>query len=164
MFKVNDVIVYSGCGVCRVNEISERTFGDVSSVYYVLKPVSGGGNTYYVPMDNETLISKMRKLISREEIEKLVSSMKDEDDIWIDNDELRKKEYRRIIQSGSCTELIRLIRTLYNYQKLRSEQKKKLRSAEENLLREAENILNEEFAFVLEIPKSDVPDYIRNHV
>lgn len=53
--------------------------------YFVLKPINSSSSTYYVTNDNETLISKMRKLLSEKEINELIDSMASESANWIAN-------------------------------------------------------------------------------
>ncbi len=164
MFKVNDTVIYSPCGVCRIDEIAERDFSGEPVMYYILRPVGESKNTFYVPVNNRQLTSQMRSILSEKELEKLIAIMPDEDYIWIENDSQRKEEYRRILQSGDRKELIRLIKTLYIHRKNCSENRKRLHSADEHFLKDAENLLYEEFAYVLGIPREEVIPYIKKHI
>lgn len=164
MYNINDIVVYSPCGVCRIAEISIRDFSGEPIEYYVLNPVSDNKNTYYVPTQNDTLTSQMRRVLTREEIDELIRIMPDENYIWIEDENQRKDEYRKILRNGDRRELIKLIKTLYIHQQSRLEQKKKLRSADEHFLKDAENMLYDEFAYVLGISKSEVLPYIKQHI
>ena len=59
--------------------------------YLVLKPLNGDKSTFYVPVDNENLLSKMRKLLSEDEINQLIDSMPTEKILWINNERERKE-------------------------------------------------------------------------
>ena len=69
-----------------------------------------------------------------------------------------------IIRDGNKQEIIRLIKTLYLRRKEVAKSEKKLRSSDENHLNTAENMLFEEFAYALDIDKSEVVDYIEQHI
>ncbi len=164
MYNVNDTVIYSPCGVCRISEIAERDFSGEPVKYYILRPVGESKNTFYVPTENEQLTAQMRHILSKDEIEELIRIMPDEDYIWIENEYERKEEYRRILRSGDRRELIKLIKTLYIHRKSCSEHRKKLHSADEHFLKDAENMLYEEFAYVLGIPREQVIPYIKEHI
>lgn len=164
MYSVNDTVVYSPCGVCRIDEISEKDFSGEPKEYYVLRPVSDNRNTYYVPVENKNLTAQMRKLLTREQVDELISVMPDENYIWIEDENTRKEEYGKILREGNRHQLVKLIKTLYTCRENRREQKKKLRSADEHFLREAENMLYDEFAYVLGISRDEVVPFIREHI
>ena len=70
MFEVGQTVLYGTEGVCRITEIQEMKVGKKKSEYYVLKPVYRDGATIYVPMDNATLLNRMRQVLSAEEIDR----------------------------------------------------------------------------------------------
>ena len=164
MYNVNDAVVYASYGVCTVKSIENRDFGGEDVEYYVLQPVNDIKNTFYVPTTMGTLHEKMRKVCSREEAERLISGMPEENCIWIDNEPQRKEEYRKILDSGDRHKLISLIKTLHTRSRELSRRKKKLHSADERILHDAENVLYDEFAYALEIPREQVIPYIKEHV
>ncbi|MBQ8297702.1 MAG: transcriptional regulator [Ruminococcus sp.] len=164
MYNVNDTVIYSHCGVCRIDEIAVRDFSGEPAEYYVLRPVSDNKNTFYVPVNNENLTAQMRRILSREEIDELIRVMPDENFIWIEDEFLRREEYRKILKNGDRHELVKLIKTLYIHQQNCRERKKKLHAADENFLKSAENLLYDEFAYVLGIEKSEVLPYIKQHI
>ena len=84
--------------------------------------------------------------------------------IWIENDARRKEEYGRILKNADKHELIMLIKTLYLRRKELAASGRKLRSSDENFLNTAENMLFEEFAYALDIDRSDVVGYIEKHI
>ena len=71
-FSKNDMVVYGNNGICTVEDIRIMKFGKDEAVYYVLKPKASSAATLYVPQDKESLVSKMRKLLTREEIDNIL--------------------------------------------------------------------------------------------
>ncbi|HAE52960.1 MAG TPA: transcriptional regulator [Ruminococcus sp.] len=164
MYSLNEAVVYASYGVCVIEAIETHDFSGENIEYYVLRPVGDMRNKFYVPTSNSSLTEKMRKVYSKDEVEKLIDVMPDEDFIWIDNEIQRKEEYRHIIESGDRHQLVKLIKTLYIRRSELSKQHKKLRSADERFLSEAENILYDEFAYALEIPRDEVVGYIKKRI
>ncbi len=164
MYSIGDMIMYSSFGICKVTAIEKRDLTGEEQEYYILKLINSDKNIFYVPTNNDTALSKMHPICSKAEVDELISHMNSEGLIWIDNDIRRKEEYSRIIKDADKREIIRLIKTLYLRRKELAESGKKLRSTDENYLSLAENMLFEEFAFALDIDKSEVVEYIEKHI
>lgn len=160
MYNIGTTVIYKNEGVCRITEITERRFKDKNIEYYVLKPVHKDDSEIYVPKNNKELLSKMRKILSKEEILELIKTMPDEENIWIADENERKEHYREILVKGDRTELVRLIKTLYLHKQNQKKTGKKLHIADEKFLKDAEHLLYDEFAFVLNISKDEVLPFI----
>lgn len=66
-----------------------------------MKPSDEKGPTIFAPVDNEHVLKKMRKLLSKKEIDNLIDSMPDKDPTWISNENERKEQYKSIIASAT---------------------------------------------------------------
>jgi CarD family transcriptional regulator len=159
-FKAGDTILYAGSGVCKIECVTKKDLGLGEKNYYVMKPVSAPNSTLYVPADNEALTSKIRRLLSQEEIDEIISSMPDMEVNWIENDNIRKDKYREIIKESDVRKLVKLTKSIYNHKKELLSAGKKLRIADENFMREAESIIFDEFSEVLNINRDKVLDFI----
>jgi len=164
MYSTGDIVMYGSFGICKVTAIEKRDLTGEEQEYYILKHINSEKNIFYVPINNVTALSKMYPICSKAEVDELISHMDSEELIWIDNDIKRKEEYSRIIKDADIHEIIRLIKTLYLRRKELAVSGKKLRSADENYLSLAENMLFEEFAYALDIDKSEVVEYIEKHI
>lgn len=164
MYKVNDIVIYGMNGVCKIVEIEEKNLMGTQKTYLVLNPLNGDKSTYYVPVDNEALLSKMRKLLSKDEINQLIDSMPKEKILWLENERKRKECYKKIIVDGNHCELIRMIKAIYLEKKDRETKGKKLHISDEKFLKDAEKILYDEFQYVLNIPQKDVMSYIISRI
>ncbi len=160
MFKVDDIVTYGMNGVCKIVEIEEKNLMGANKTYLVLKPLHGEKSTCFVPADNENLLSKMRKLLSEEEINQLIDSMPDEEILWIDNERERKECYKKIITDGNQSDLIRMIKAIHCKKLAREKKGKKLHISDERFLKDAEKILYDEFQYVLNLSEEDVISYI----
>ena len=75
MFKINDTVLYGTEGVCEIKDITQLNFGEGMMEYYVLQPIYKDSLTIFVHTGNDHLISKMRLILSREEIEEIIRTM-----------------------------------------------------------------------------------------
>ena len=164
MFKVNDTVLYGVDGVCCISEIVQKKFGKETLEYYVLKPVATASSTIFIPVDNEVLTERMRRILSPDEIYEIIHSVPDENLAWVENDMERQRGFNDILRSGDRTKIIQLIKTLHGKKQDLLALKRKLRAADEKLLKEAESILYEEFAYVLNINQDEMLPFIIDEI
>lgn len=163
MFKVNDYVIYGTTGVCKIREIKmEKFLGRGEKEYYVLEPVYSKNTVIKIPVDNTTI--NMREVLSKDCIEELINIIPNTETEWIADDKLRNEHFKTMLKSGDCEELIALIRTIYLSKKDKKSIGKKLYKGDDEIMQAAEKLLNEEFAFVLNIAPKEVPQYIASHI
>ncbi len=160
MFKVNDVITYGSNGICKIEGIEEKNLTGTTKNYFVLKPLDGDNSTCFVPVDNESLLGKMRKVLSKEDIKKLIDSIPHEEALWIEDERKRKECYKKIITDGNHSHIIKIVKALYMQKKEREENGKKLHIADEYFLKDAQKRLCDEFRYVLNLSEEDTLSYI----
>lgn len=160
MYQLNDTILYGGHGVCKIADITKKALGGTMTDYYVLKPVYHESSTIYVPMKNKTLTEKMRRVLSADEVYRLISAMPFEDSIWVEDENERKERYREILAHGDRLELMRMIKTLYMRQGQQQEKGRRLHISDERFFKEAEKLLYDEFALVLNLKPEQVLPFI----
>lgn len=164
MAEIGQIVLYGAEGACRISEISRIKVGHKREEYYVLRPIHREGSTVFVPLNNEALLSKMRSLLTLDEINVLMEQVAGEDPMWIEDTAERKAEYQRILQKMERLELLRMIRGLYFRRDALRRRGKYLRGSDEQMLRDAEKIFNDELALVLEMERREVPEYIRKRM
>lgn len=156
MLKINDIVLYGIEGVCKIKAITKENFGKGIMEYYVLQPVYKPSLTIFVHTGNDHLISKMRRILSKEEIEEIILTMPEEGLLSIEDENTREIKYQEIINSGDRRAVVKLIKTIYLRQKNCKEQKKKPYATDERFLKEAEKLLYDEFALVLNVKPNQV--------
>ncbi len=156
MFSVNDTIHYAGSGVCRIQEISTMRFGRTREQYYVLKPLHQNTSVIYVPLKNEQLVAKMRPMLSCEQAEALIARIGQIEPVWNDDINQRKLQFDEMLRSGSCEDLVSIIKSLLAQRNRRLAEGKMLHVSDENYLREAQRLLFDELAGVLGVTPKDV--------
>lgn len=156
-FKEGDMVVYGTEGLYQVQEIADMKFGGKSDRYYVLRR---GGSVTYVPVSNEKGVSKIRSVLTRDEVMDLLETMPLESDPWITNDRERQAAFKNILLYGDIRDIILLARKLKFKQDEQESRGKKLYIADERTFREAEKIISEELAYALGIEKDKVIDFL----
>ena len=164
MFSVGDVVTYGVNGVCRLDgEIIRKVKGE-NKKYLVLKPVFHDNSTVYVPVDNENLIGRIKKAMTAEEANNIISLIPRLKEEWIASDGERAGKFREILTNGDSVALTRMVRTLYLHREKQFARGKKLHASDEHFLHDAENILFGEIAHALDISPEDVPGYIHEKI
>lgn len=160
MFKVNDVVVYGVQGVCEIVGIEQRRVDGANKQYFVLKPKSDPSATCYVPMWNEKAWSKMRKVMSKQDVDTLIDSMPSKKPTWIANENERKETYKKILASGDQAAIISMVQALFLHRKEREAEGKRLHLSDEHFMKDAEQILYNEWQYVLNVDKAGLMAYI----
>ncbi|MDE7252893.1 MAG: CarD family transcriptional regulator [Acetatifactor sp.] len=160
MFKKGEYVVSGNKGVCVVEDITTLDIAGVDKEreYYILKPVYMAGSTVYVPVDAAD--SSLRRVLSREEADRLIQGIPEIPLINISNDKLLEQEYRGCMRTNDCAEWIRVIKTIYLRKQKRLEAGRKVTAVDAKYYRLAEDNLYGELAVSLQMQRGEVEDYI----
>ena len=157
-------VVYGTKGLCMVEDVKEMRFaaGMEKNTYYVLNPFNISKTTLFVPVDNEKLVSEIRPVMTKKEIDMLLLGMTDKK-IWWENDRKRRAEqFHDILAKGVTEELLLMINCIYRKKQELMAIRKQLPASDGNTLKAAEKLVEEEFSHVLGINASEVGGYIRS--
>ncbi len=156
MFTVGDRVIYGASGVCKITDIVENELTGVLRQYYLLSPVSSDKSLIYVPLNNEKLIQRMRKVPTPKELKKILAELKHAQLEWIDNNLERSERYHAVVNDGDIKENIKLLRTLYSRQCELLERGKQLPKSDERIYKECSKLLCSEFSFILDLEHSEI--------
>jgi len=162
-YKKGDYVRYTSNGVCRIDDIKSIDLNRNKNPknFYVLKPIGASTSTIYVPLENEELVSKMRHILSKDNIDSLINSVKQDKIEWIEDRKERNNSFKQIIKDSDPKELLKLVSCIYLKKQELSEVGKKLSATDEGHLSQAEALIENEFAFVLNIDGMGVGKYIK---
>ena len=160
MFNIGELVMYGSEGVCRISAICEESFGGASARYYELIPEYRANTSVLVPVDNEKLTAKMHPLLTPDEVETLVSTIPDVRTEWIENENKRKERYKQMLSSGDRSDLVCILKTLYNHRIECVKKERKLHAVDERFFAEAAEKLHSEIAAVLGITPDEAESYI----
>lgn len=164
MPDIGTLVIYGTNGICTVKDRRRDKLSGTKMEYFVLEPVDNPNSIIFVPVENTALISKMKKILSREEIISLVESIGNDNINWIDDNKKRAEYFSEVLSKADRTELLMLIKCLYIKRKELSADNKRLWASDENILKAAEKIINTEFSLVLGISQSEVPSFIQKTI
>ena len=161
MFQIGERVVYGFHGVCRVADLEERVIDRKRAVYMVLEPMGPGSSRFYVPTHNAAAMSKVKRMLSGEELESLLLSPSVRNGKWIPEENLRKQTYRSLISSGDREKLMQMVRCIYLYKAEQAAAGKRCHLCDENFLRDAEKLLTAEIAIILDMTPEEAKQYLR---
>ena len=167
MFQIGEVVSYGATGICTIEDIRMESLsrsGVKKQEYYILRPAASPTCTTYVPTANKTLTAKMRRLLTKEEIDAMILSVKGQQLAWIEDTRHRADAFGQILAKGISAELLKLIGCLYLEKQSRSKGGKKFCATDEKILSTAERMVSEEFAYALQISQKEVSAYIAAHM
>lgn len=160
MFEIGEYVVCGSKGVCVVEDITTLNISGVDKErkYYILKPLYMAGSTVYVPVDSAE--KSMRRVLKRDEAQKLIKGIPDIPLLVITNEKLSEQMYRECIKTNDCEELIKMIKTIYLRKQKRMQAGRKVTAVDAKYFHLAEDSLYGELAVALEMPKDEVEGYI----
>jgi len=144
MFKVGDLIIYSTHGVCKIDDICERSYRDVTREYYVLHPLDEPELSISVPVDNEQVV--MLDIMGEDEARSIIQSFEEPGIEWIDDAKQRNKKYNSLIKSGEREKIIQIANTLMRKQKETTLNKERMYDQDQKMLEHIQKIMFQELA------------------
>lgn len=163
-FDIGEYVSYGINGMCNIEDIRPMQLSQSveKMMYYILRPESNPKSTIFVPVNNQKLVSKMRELMTKDEINAMLVRMKDRTLEWEKDVRFRTESFHEILNNGVNQDLILMIRCLHRKRQELIQLGKKLPARDSNTLKTAERLVEEEFAHVLHIKCEEVSDYIRD--
>ena len=151
MYKINDVVVYKR-DVCRV--VGREKSGFTGEKCYILVPYhnTDGSTRMQVPVSNKA--GHLRDLITKEQLLELLTNKPAN----------MKSQYANLLKTNEITDLIRIIKTSYERNRIRMEQHKKAASVDDEYLQKAEGYLYNELSVVLGMSFEEAKEYFTEEV
>lgn len=161
MFQSGEYVIYGIHGVCRVIGKEKQLVNRKRTEYLVLEPLGQTESRFYLPAASEASMSKLKPVLSAEELNALLTGEEIRSGEWIADENTRKQYYRDLIGSSDRTALLQMVNSLYGYRKAQFAAGKKFHQCDENFLRDAERLLASEISLVLEKTLEEARDYLR---
>lgn len=159
MYSVDDLVVYGGEGVCRVEKIAPLDMRGVekSKLYYTLSPLYGTGHVM-TPVDTAVL---MRPVMSRQDAEELVQQLPQLPEERPERPGMRalREHYQAIVASYDCRRMASLIKTVKHKRRWALAHGRKLSQMDERYFHRAWEQLFGELAAALQLPREQAEQY-----
>lgn len=164
MFKIGDYVVVGVNGICQVEEITTLNLDgvDKSRKYYLLHPVFSDKSTVYKPVD--TASETVRPALTKDEAKALVDEMKSIPVAVIKDEKSLEATYKELIRSQDPKALVQLIKTIIQRKEARLSKGFKVTALDARYFKQAEESLYGELAVALDIPRTEIKDYISDKI
>lgn len=150
-FQTGEIVLYGTEGICKVIGTEEKRFGTEALMYYVLESVTKGSRIF-VPFANEMLVNRIRRPLSKAEMQSLLAQLSSLDEVvWIQNDRERKTTFTSLVSNGKSCDLLALMKTVQNRRIALAEMGKKLYASDDRCYREARALLVAEMTLSLKL-------------
>lgn len=159
-------VSYGVSGVCRVGAMRRMRLSEAlpEKLYYELHPARDGGQAVFVPADSEKLCAKMRRVMTKEEVDALLDSVAARRPEWEEDKRVREEKFRQVLANGVSGELVLAVCALYLKKQELAAKRRHLSSNDDRVLKTAECLIEDEIAFAVGIETSEVPAYIRARI
>jgi CarD family transcriptional regulator len=163
MYNIGDLVIYSAHGICKINEICDKTVAGITKSYYVLHPMDNKHHlTISIPVNNDKVA--ILDLIKKEEANEILESFKNPGVEWIDKPNIRLQIYSEILNTGVRTEIAKVINTLMRKKIDVELHDKKINEQDRKLLINAQNILFKELAISQNTSYEEINEMIENNI
>ena len=164
MYQSGAYVLYGIHGVCRVVGTEIQLLDRKRTEFLVLEPLAQNESKFYLPTKNPAAMGKLKTVLTREEMESLLSSDEIRKDCWIREENQRKQYYRDLIGSGDRTSLLQMVSSLYRYKDEQAAAGRKFHQCDDNFLRDAEKLVSSEIALVMGLSAEEARDYLRSRL
>lgn len=162
MFKKGSYVICGVNGICQVESVTTLDFEwvDKNQKFYLLRPVFSNESTVYKPVDS----TELRPALTKEEANDLINTMKDIETIPIADEKTLEKTYKDLIHSCDPVCLVKLIKTLLLRKENRLLKGFKVTALDARYFKLAEDHLYGELSVALDIPKSEMREFVLSHL
>lgn len=163
-YNVGDYVIYGNNGVCLIEDIIEKDFGEGKKSCYALKAVYGNTMRIYLSVESPKVKDSFRKVLSEERVREILDTAEDAEIDWEADSKERANKLNAIISGGDRAEIFKMLRAMYLRKKGLELSSKKLYASDERALSSAEKLIGEEFAFVLGVEKEEIIRKIKDMI
>lgn len=164
MFSIGDTVIHPSEGICRIEDIRPMQFGSAAPrPYYILLPeAEKSSSRVYMPSERGDAL--LRRLLSRQDILRLIHESAHCAAMLPSDSKLRKEAGAKLLAEGDYAKIIRMIAELHVLREQRQSENKKPCASDEALLSHAEQRIHQEFSYVLHLAPEETAAFIRREL
>lgn len=164
MYTLGDKVLDKSGKIFVIESQVEKDFGGGNEPYFVLKPLFpydfNPDYHSYIPVKKADTL--LRRLLTKEEALQLIDSIDSLETYPDVSPRERKVYFTKVVSSGDRVDVMRVIKTLFEYREERLKKNKPFSDFDKRLLDSLTNLVNSEFSLALSIPVSEVSSFISN--
>jgi CarD family transcriptional regulator len=126
-----------------------------ASSYYILVPLDESKTKLSVPVDNPFTKARLHYLLKKEEASDIINQIPYLNTRWIDNDNLRKKEFSDLIKNGDRKETIVVLKSIREHENSLIGKARKLHAIDRQIYDDGIKLIVDEFSFLFGMKKAD---------
>ena len=163
LFKAGDLIIYSTHGVCRIDDISNKTVAGETKSYYTLHPINNTQKLEIsIPVDNDSIM--MLTLLEADEATVILESFRSPGVEWNPHSNNRNREFLNVVHSGNRHDIAQIINTLTRRQVEALQSNKRLYEQDRKILENAKTILIKELSLALDLSEEAIDRKISTYL
>ena len=159
-YKVGDYVNYRKNGICVVDAIKRMDIGQGRKEYFILKSVYDEQTVIRLPVDSPAVGLNMRRVLTKAEIDDIISEQESKDHQWIDDYKKRAATFMEILDGEDRGDILWMIKALSLYKISSLDANRKFGVTDDRILSRAAKMIEQEFSFILGIPEEEVMPYI----
>ncbi len=164
MLSIGDIIVYGSEGVCKVVDLQEIAFSsNDKKEYYILVPELNTSSKLYLPKDNDVLMSRVKPLLTYEEIKELIQDTSNTIE-WIEDSKARNKYYKELMSTYNRNNVFAIAKQLYLVKTGKLVTQVNFTNWMDDMLKKAAGILYSEFAYVVNLSEEELLPFIAGEI
>lgn len=157
MFNIGDLVIYSTHGVCKVDDICEKTVAGVTREYYELSPVKNEHALAISTPVNNTGVTIL-KLMDKEEAGDVLDTFKIP---YTENVDIRRpNSYTKLVDTGDRKEVANVVNALMRKKMEMMQDNKKLNQRDQDFLDTAKSALFKELAISLDTSSNKINETV----
>ncbi len=150
-FNIGETIIEPTNGICTMEGMRRMTVDNQEMTVYIFQAANA---KVYVPAD-QVERRNIRRPMEREEVKKVLASLKQPVSPNREDARLQYNNYRDIMKSGDPMKIARLLRDLYIL-----DQMDDLKGKEKEIMDQAKKFLCDEISYIRQVSKSQVTEQI----
>ncbi len=154
-FNIGETVIEPTNGICTMEGMRKMTIDQKEMIVYIFQAPNA---KVYVPAD-QVERRNIRRPMSRDEVKKVLSSLKQPVSPNRDDARLQYSTYRETMKSGDPMKIARLLRDLFIL-----DQSDDLKGKEKEIMEQAKKFLCDEISFIREVSKSQVLEQINENL
>lgn len=162
MYSIGDRVVYGIHGICLISQIEDRIVDKKRVSYYVLSPLDRTGTLYYIPVNNTVALSKIRPIMTVQQLTQVLESPEIFQECWIEEENRRKLYYKELSSGCDFLAIAKMVHTLLQHRKRQAAAGRKFHLCDENFLRDGQKMLESEISVVMDVPIEEAKSYLQH--
>ena len=162
MYKIDDLVLYSTHGICKVTNISDKNFSDEIKSYYELRPLKDIKLQINIPVGSTKI--QLFDLMNEKEARALIESFKKAEKMTFEKNYFLSAQFNKMIADADRTRAVSTIYSLLLRKKQVVAEGKKLPNQEIKALATLQGILYNELALALKKPYEEIVSMIEENI